>query len=346
VSTEGNKGNWHTGSGLGLAISKRLVELHDGEMGAESEKGVGTTFWFTLPQMPQPSSVEVVRGARSVVVPSGYQPTVVLALPDRGLATLLQRHLPGFAVEMADGLEAAKAKAGALGGLAVVADPDFCQGNPGGSLPVPVVYCPLPHSQGLARRLGVAASLVKPISRQALLDTVRGLGFTGNRLLIVDDDPRFARLLSRIISVGYPDCTITMAHNGAEALERLAGDRPELVLLDLVMPTMDGFSVLERLAEDPRAAGVKVVTISAHQVADQAAPLGSEFRVVKPDGFQLVEMMDVLAATLAELAPARGVFIGTEPAHSEAPAATPAWEGRRPPRAIRPPAARTERSTR
>jgi CheY-like chemotaxis protein len=112
------------------------------------------------------------------------------------------------------------------------------------------------------------------------------------RLLIVDDELAIVEALQDILAVeGYDVAT---AFNGVDGLQRMAGSRPDLVLLDLMMPVMDGREMLRRMREDPQLSGIPVVVMSAGRISDEERRASARF-LAKP--FEL----DVLLDTIAEL---------------------------------------------
>lgn len=314
VTSGEHRAEWHSGTGLGLAISKRFVEMHGGDMGAESVPGQGATFWFTLPLVPAD------RGGVPVVSPSHPLPAtpgqpeqvLVLAHPDAALARLLQRHLGRYRVETADGLAAAGARALEVRAAAVIADlavaPDWDHGS------VPLLRCPLPRQERRADRLGVADHLLKPVSREDLLRAIARLDGPIQRVLVVDDDTRFVRFLGRLLSSVGQGYAVSTAHNGEEALVKLRGERPDLMLLDLAMPGLDGPGVLRRMADEPDLARTRVLVVSARDEAEECGILGSEIHLTKPEGFRLAELTEILGVLLSALTPGRGYLDTTVPA--------------------------------
>jgi signal transduction histidine kinase/DNA-binding response OmpR family regulator len=333
------------GSGLGLPISRRLVELHGGEMGATNRPGAGSELWFTLPRDPT-ADAAVPPPAYTAVPPHGATPArlVVLAHADAALGRLLQRHLEGFEVELAGDLAGALARAAELSATAVVADLDAPPEPPGAA--VPVVRCPLPRTDRLVARLGAADYLLKPVSPARLHRALRALDGPVGRILVVDDDPRFVRFLTRVLETAGAGYAVTTAHNGDEALEKMRAERPDVVLLDMVMPGLDGGEVLGRMAAEPALAGVKVVVLSAHQEGEGMVPLGTDFRISKPEGFYLAELTGTIGAALSALAPLRAELGGAAPASGRAPPGSPASAGTPPRPAPGPRAARTAPSRR
>jgi len=313
VTRDQAKGGRRGGVGLGLPISKWFVELHGGEMGVDSVPGVGSTFWFNLPaETIEAQAPAAVRAGRAAVRwrPSGQ--VVVLAHADPELAHLLQRRLEGFQIEMAPDLAAAQALAVEMGAAAILADADAVAADEALGSVVPVVRCSLPRSGRLAHRLGVADYLIKPVSREVLLRSIGNLGRPINRVLIADDDVHFVRLLSRMLRSRESRCSIATAHNGEEALAKMSAEQPDLLLLDLVMPRLDGAGVLSQMAAHPQFKDLKVIVISARGEGEDTLSLGRDLHIVKPEGFRLAELAKVVGAALSQMAPSRAPLAATE----------------------------------
>jgi signal transduction histidine kinase/CheY-like chemotaxis protein len=294
------------GVGLGLPLSRRLVELHGGQMGASSAVGAGSTFWFTLPVTGDAADRGPVGRSRRPSAPTrSAERVLILAYPDAQLHEFLHRRLAGWRILPAPDLAEAGRLAIEEHALAILTDDDS-DGAAGAEPPVPVVRLPLPRGERLATALGATAFLVKPLTRVQLRATLARLPHPPRIVLVVDDDPRFVRLLTRMLEATPPASpAVLVAYNGREALDLMAARTPDLVLLDLVMPERTGAEVLTAMRADPRLAVVPVVLISAQDQLAAQSPLRGAVTLTRPDGFRLEEVLGALEALLGALSPPR-----------------------------------------
>jgi signal transduction histidine kinase/CheY-like chemotaxis protein len=249
----------HGGSGLGLAIVRRFVEMHGGNVWAESRQGFGTTFRFSLPLgenvVTQASPVGWTRRVRpsdGAATPS----VLLLSLgDDPEPKRLLQRHLDGYRIDPVGSVREAHRLAGAPIAAIVTAGSEGAvegQRDAGDFAGLPVVRCVWRTTGDLRARLGVDEYLVKPVGREQLKAAVRRLGKQTRELLIVDDDPEMLRLLGQMIASFSPRYRVRLASSGAAALAMLHASPPDAVVLDLLMPDVDGFAVLDEMRRDER----------------------------------------------------------------------------------------------
>ena len=251
------------GTGLGLAISKRLVEMMGGTIAADSTPGEGSTFSVWLPATPgaQPSGQEAPEtGERTrTAAPRAGAPTVLVIDDDPDARDLMRRFLAreGFdtltAPDAAEGLRLARQFKPTLITLDVVMprmdgwavlkelkeDPALAA--------IPVVMLSILDEQEKGFALGAADYLTKPFDRDRLrsvLQAHRG-GESGARVLVVEDDDAIRAILRDMLE--REGCTVDVAENGLVALERVAKAKPDIILLDLLMPKMDGFEFLAAL---------------------------------------------------------------------------------------------------
>jgi len=122
-------------------------------------------------------------------------------------------------------------------------------------------------------------------------------------VLIVDDNPHVVRLLARIVSASHPDVRVLKAFDGEKALEMARSESPDVILLDLIMPGMDGYDVLDQLAQSEATAQTQVIIISAHRIEEETALLQGEVQCIREGGFSLTEVLQVLQVLLPAITP-------------------------------------------
>ncbi len=165
-----------------------------------------------------------------------------------------------------------------------------------------------------AQSLGVNDYLVKPILREQLLGAIAKLGTTIRDVLIVDDDPELVELIARMLQSGGDAYRPIKALGGADGLARLKSEPVDLVLLDLVMPELDGMTLLAEMRRSPTLRAVPVIVLSAQNPEVAALPSGLYVELTRGGSAPIAETLSYLEALVAAL-PLRGL-----PARAGAPA--------------------------
>ena len=297
---------------MGLAISRKFSELMGGDLVVESELGRGARFTVTLPVEAVEAVETVKEGAEAgtgavVSVGSGNDGKIVLVIDDdENVRDLMRRSLgrEGYRVETASGGAAGLESAERLRPAVITLDV-MMPGMDGWAVlsalknhrelaDIPVIMVTILDDKQLAFSLGATDYITKPIDWERLSALMRKHtrpSEAGRRVLVVDDDASARDLLRRALEKSGWD--VTEATNGKEGLEAVARSSPEVVLLDLMMPVMDGFQFLHELRNSPAGERLPVIVVTSKDLTEEERMIlnGQVSQILQKGGYRLDELM-------------------------------------------------------
>ena len=313
------------GTGLGLAITKQFINMMGGDIFVESIYGQGTTFSLVIPQVVQPtnpkgkpffaptlsSEGEAVLAHNMLTQPSSKQ-TVLVIDDDDDAREILRRSLDeaGYDVVCAASGEQGLALAGELLPDAITLDVMMPQMDGWSVLrqlkempvvsEIPVILLSIVDDRPMGHSLGAADYLTKPIDRKRLLSVLEThlANQVSPTILVVEDDVNAREIMGRFLQ--RQDWTVDLASNGREALQYLDNHLPNLIVLDLMMPEMDGFEFIQMLRQNSDWQNIPVIVVTAKALtASDQQQLEGVARVYQKADLNRQELISELQAMVS-----------------------------------------------
>jgi signal transduction histidine kinase/CheY-like chemotaxis protein len=304
------------GSGLGLSISQKFVELHNGKMWLESEIGKGTQFFVSIPISPykpvyagtalewerffKSEDQYEVRTRRMKIPPPVVKPRYMLVEEGSTLKRLFERYLDEIdIVTQADISEAIHELSQSPFQALIMNTPDGMEDmiSPNGleNLPLgtPLFSCWVPGRDDVARQLDVVQYLLKPATQEDIVSAVQALGDDIQRILLVDDETELLQLFSRMLLAANPDYRILQTFDGKRALNLMRTRQPDVVLLDLVMPGIDGFQILQEKRRDESIRDIPVIVVSSINPTGERI-VSNSLSVSRKEGLSVHELIECI----------------------------------------------------
>ncbi len=283
----------HQGIGLGLAITKRLVELHGGTIWIESEWGKGTSVFFKIPMIVDATSENVLQAGmlldalqrENYTKDPKVKPLALVVEDSPQASELLKVYIEsaGYRVEIAHNGEEALDVAKRLHPNVITLDlllpikdgwqvlkelkhHPLCKH-------IPVIIVSIIDEKGLGFSLGAVDYFVKPVNRADLLQAIEKVhilprgGEHAPTVLVIDDDRAATDLVQVILeNEGYK---VLKAFHGKDGVELAVRNRPDLVILDLIMPEMSGFNVAYQLKHIPATRSIPSIVLTSMEVDEE-----------------------------------------------------------------------------
>lgn len=310
------------GTGLGLTITKTFCRMMGGDVALTSEPGKGTTFTIRLPTEVREPKAESAAASKSSAAPSMEGTPVLVVDDDADTRQVLKRFLnrKGFPVECASSGEEGLRLARELHPMAIVLDV-MMPGMDGWAVlstlksveevkDIPVVMLTIVDDKNLGYALGATDYLIKPVDRDRLIEILAKFRNVPppRSALVVDDEEPARKMLTQILE--KERWNVVQAENGLEALERIAKQRPDLILLDLVMPKMNGYQFLAELRTHDKWRSIPIIVVTAKDMStEERLALDGYVEKVLPkhaltEEALLTEIQDLIAACVHAKQPA------------------------------------------
>ncbi|MCH7480248.1 MAG: PAS domain S-box protein, partial [Chloroflexi bacterium] len=299
------------GSGLGLSISRRLVEMQGGEIWLDSIEGEGSTFYFSLPVATD------VSHQHAPVVPAKDKKIIISVDDDSKVIDLYNRYLEphGFQVIAVTDPDSALDQIKSIKPLGITLDImmpkqdgwqliEKLKSDPD-TKDIPIIICSILDNRDKGYKLGATSYLIKPILEDELVDAINRLDIkqldTPPNILMIDDDRNAMRLVNKVLS-SEGEYNLSFAEGGIAGLAKIQSSPPDAVILDLYMPDLDGFSLLESIRTDPALKSLPVIVLTGGDLSEeQLAELSNKKQaILRKDSLDGDSLINCLQELLSE----------------------------------------------
>jgi len=292
--TDGSLSRRTGGTGLGLALSRRFVREHGGRIWVESDGlGKGSTFYYTLPIHGVISS----RLSRTKGPAPKEEWSILVQDEDAAITQLFQRYARAHTIKASHSVQNSVALAEVSRPASMVVaddqyDPAMADLIWKNSPATTLIVCPMPSGRRAMKAYGLADCLVKPIVRQSLVDAIARLAAPMHKVLVIDDNPDVVRMLRRMLFSIDTTLQVYEAYSGKEGLAAALQVFPDLVLLDILMPDLDGFVVAQRMKEEHSLKEIPIIVVSAYGAQDLIIPrVEGGITIRRAEGFTPLELV-------------------------------------------------------